>query len=470
MAANVGLTALILFQSIDLKHYKLPLFAISLSYLTMLFYAVLPGSSRFIVEDVVYKNAELLMLSSIFIVSTFALFKLITSSKRFFVPLDEIDEIENHVKAGDRNIINISVTGNALIYSIFFGSLYAGTDLNSWGGALLILSICYLGIGFLYYDKQTRHSHALSWFVLFGMLSMVAVSILTRGVGTLIGWEIIILVLLLIRRLPYMKKLETLTVLGSQVIFGYFLISEPIGRYIDPGKYVSWANVFVVSPLFYIISNLIKRDKDKRDSPLFSTLEAILILVISISLIVTTSWLISVLWAVIGFCFIVVAIPSEDHSVSLGGLAVLIFALLKILLVDAAGLSSSSFILPIVIISPILIATGMIYQRMRDTSFKPNVVVERAHLLSLEVAKERVNHLTDQLSSKYSNFFSDPVKEWQGNTLVFSLTSFGFHIAGQIEIFAERAVLRVQLPMLAMVFKDTIVNSVDTEVGHLLEP
>ncbi len=337
---------------------------------------------------------------------------------------------------------------------------------------MLIFSIVYLGIGFLYYDRSSRHSHALGWFVLFGILGMIAVSILTRGAGTIIGWEIIVLALTLIGRLPYMKKLNNLSILGSQIIFAYFLLSEPLGKYFDPEKSVSWANIFIVPPLFYLISMSLKKDKDKRDTPLFSTLEGILILIISVSLIASSSAVISVLWALIGFAFILMGLPTEDHSLRFGGLAVLLLALLKILVVDAAGLSSSAFILPIIIISPILIATGTIYQKLRDTSFKPNVIVERVHALGVKLAQERVELLTDNLASKYSNFFHDPQKHWneEHNVLTFSIVSFGFHIVGQIAVTDTTATLKVQLPMLAMVFKDQIVNSVDDEVGDLLKP
>jgi hypothetical protein len=269
-----------------------------------------------------------------------------------------------------------------------------------------------------------------------------------------------------------MKKLNTLSVLASQIIFGYFLISEPLGKYLDPEKVVSWTNILIASPLFYLISMSLKRDKDKRDTPLFSTLEGILILIISVSLMTTSSGLISVLWALIGFAFILLGLPTEDHSLRFGGLSVLLLALLKILVVDAAGLSSSSFLLPIIIISPILIATGTIYQKLRDTSFKPNVSVERPHALGIALAQERVELLTDNLASKYSNFFHDPQKKWNEahDILTFSIVSFGFHIVGQIAVTDTTASLKVQLPMLAMVFKDQIVNSVDDEVGDLLKP
>jgi len=300
---------------------------------------------------------------------------------------------------------------------------------------------------------------------------MIAISILTRGAATLIGWEIIVLVLTHITRLPSMKKLNNLNVFASQVIFGYFLVSEPLGRYFDPEKVISWTDIFLTAPLFYLISNNLKRNHNKNDSPLFATLESILILIISISLIASSS-LISVLWALIGFVLILVGFPKDDHSLRFGGLAVLLIALLKILVIDAAGLSSSSFLLPIVIISPILIAVGTIYQKVRDTSFKPNVMVERKVMISTELAKEKINGLTEVLAKKYSSLFHDLEKSWneEHDTLTFSLMSFGFHVVGQIEIRETSAKLKVQLPMLAMAFKDQIINAVDKEVGTLLEP
>lgn len=471
LAANLGLTALICFHSINIKNYKLPLFALVFAYLTQLFYTVLPGSSRYISETTNFANAELMSLSALFIISTYVLFKLINANKNLLIPLDEIPPLDNEIKSGDRQLLNITITGNTLIYSIFFGCIFAGADINGWGGALLIFSIIYLAIGFLYYDRSSRHSHALSWFVLFGILSIIAVSILTRGVSTIICWEVIVIILTLLSRLPYMKKINNLSILGSQIIFGYFLISEPLGKYFDPEKTTSIWNIVLAAPLFYLISANLKRDHGRKDSPLFGTLEAILILIIAISLI-TSSGLISILWALIGFALILIGFPTEDHSLRFGGLAVLFIALLKILVVDAAGLSSSAFLLPIVIISPILIAVGTIYQKLRDTSFRPNVVVERQHVLGAELAQERVELLTDNLKDKYSNLFHDPTKSWndEHTILTFSIVTFGFHVAGQIAVTDRTATLKVQLPMLAMAFKSQIVNSVDDEVGHLLEP
>lgn len=133
LASNLGLAALICFHSINIKHYKLPFFALFFAYLTQLFYTVLPGSSRYLSETVSSVNAELISLSLLFLISTFILFKLINANKKLLIPLDEIPPLGDDIKSDDRQFINITIASNALIYSIFFGCIFAGTNIDSWG-------------------------------------------------------------------------------------------------------------------------------------------------------------------------------------------------------------------------------------------------------------------------------------------------------------------------------------------------
>jgi hypothetical protein len=469
LCSNLGLLALICFQSIELKNFKFPLFAFSLSYLTALFYSVLPASSKFAANASDLKTAELISLTAIFAIATIALFRLISNNNNIFLSLEQAPE-ETRVRSTDHYIVNLSISSNALIYSVFFGSVFAGTNLHSWGVALLIFSFLYLLIGFLYFDRKSRHNHAQYWFALFGVLSFFAIAILANSFFTMIGWELVALILIILSRQKGMGKIKTLGIVISQAVFGYFIISEALGHYLDPSKIVSIGNIFFTAPLLYIISVFLKKSSGE-DSPLYSTLEAILLLMIAVSLVVSPN-LISTIWALIGFSIVLIGFPTEDHSLNFGGLAVLFITLIKILVIDASGLPASAFILPVVIISPILIAVGTIYQNKRDTSFRPNVVVERFHVLGQNLAAERVNMLTDNLEKKYANLFHSPEKSWNEShdILSFSLVSFGFHISGKIEVHESTALLKVQLPMLAMVFKDQIVNSVDGEVGNLLEP
>ena len=464
LASNLTLTALIAIQSARLKNFRLPLFALGLSYITSLFYSVLPQSTKFasIHPPLAF---ELLILSAIFIIYAYCHLVLAGKPKA----QGETFEHEKHAEK-DNTYLNIGITVNATAYAIFFGLLFAGNDLNKWGIALGILAFMYFIIG-LIYQAKLQSSHAICWFLTFGLFSFASIYILLDRTQVIIGWELTVLIIAALSQLPNLRKLKLFSLISSQIIFLTYLLTEPFASQLHLKSTLNIPTLIIITILFYSISRMLRDPKvNKKDSYLITTLEAILILIFSIPLLLSNS-LISVSWALIGFGLIIFGFPLADYSLRLGGLLVLFVTILKILLVDAAGLSTNTFIIPLIIISPILIITGLIYQKFRKTGFQPNASVTKIHQLTTADAAERIEGLTGALEKKYANLFSNLSRTWNEDhdVMSFSLDSYGFHVVGRIGIYDGGAVLDFQLPTLALPFKNIIIRAIEKEVGELLE-
>ncbi|MCX6806537.1 MAG: polyhydroxyalkanoic acid system family protein, partial [Candidatus Berkelbacteria bacterium] len=287
-----------------------------------------------------------------------------------------------------------------------------------------------------------------------------------------LGWEFIALILAIISHLPGLKKVKYASIFIFEAAIISFMITEPFAKFFGITTSMTWFIPILISFLAYIIVSHLRKGKSvfQGDTPWELTLQGILILVVSVPLVISTNY-ISIAWTVIGFSLILIGFLLTDSSVRTFGISIIFLTIFKILLGDVATSSYANLIFSLFVMAPVLIITSLIYQRLHQRKFRPNIIVERPHSLTVFEAASRLEGLTKALEDKYAGIFTNLEKHWNENRTIigFSFDAFAMHVEGQIKIEEKKAILEVQLPWIAMVFKEQIVSSVDREVGNLLE-
>ena len=99
----------------------------------------------------------------------------------------------------------------------------------------------------------------------------------------------------------------------------------------------------------------------------------------------------------------------------------------------------------------------------------PQVSVTVPHDLGQEEALRRLQTAADALRSASAAQVRDAQDHWDGNTLSFSFSTMGANVHGTLEVGPAEAILAVQIPMMAVMFKGTIQKRMEEELKRLLE-
>ncbi|TWT48493.1 polyhydroxyalkanoic acid system family protein [Botrimarina hoheduenensis] len=99
----------------------------------------------------------------------------------------------------------------------------------------------------------------------------------------------------------------------------------------------------------------------------------------------------------------------------------------------------------------------------------PKFEVSIPHNLGREQARDRLHGFSDMLRAKYSDQLSGLEQTWEGDTLSFGFTTFGFKIQGNLAV--EDAAIRVSgdLPFAAAMFKGKITGAIEEQLNRLLK-
>ena len=98
----------------------------------------------------------------------------------------------------------------------------------------------------------------------------------------------------------------------------------------------------------------------------------------------------------------------------------------------------------------------------------PGFSINLSHGLGNEGTKERLRDAMSQIQERYSNQISDLEEEWEGDTLMFSFSTFGFRISGTMAVSEEQVHVKGNLPIAAMMFRGKIEQSLKEELGKIL--
>jgi hypothetical protein len=95
--------------------------------------------------------------------------------------------------------------------------------------------------------------------------------------------------------------------------------------------------------------------------------------------------------------------------------------------------------------------------------------VSVSHRLGRETARERVAEFVHSVQTQYASDISDADGRWDGDRLLFSLSARGLAISGTLVVGAEQVVVSGPLPLMAMMFRGRVEQTIRAELERLLE-
>jgi len=98
----------------------------------------------------------------------------------------------------------------------------------------------------------------------------------------------------------------------------------------------------------------------------------------------------------------------------------------------------------------------------------PNITLNIPHTLGQEGAIERIKGLLPAVKERAGDKVSNLKEEWQGNKLVYSFTSMGFSVKGDLVVEADQVKTTIGLPFAAMLAKGQIESKVKEEMQKAL--
>lgn len=98
----------------------------------------------------------------------------------------------------------------------------------------------------------------------------------------------------------------------------------------------------------------------------------------------------------------------------------------------------------------------------------PSLQLTFPHQLGQEEAVARLKNLLTRVQEKYQAQVSDLHQAWNGNTLAFSFSTYGFKVAGDVIVDPSEVRLDGQIPMAAMIFKGKIENAIRDQLAKEL--
>ena len=98
----------------------------------------------------------------------------------------------------------------------------------------------------------------------------------------------------------------------------------------------------------------------------------------------------------------------------------------------------------------------------------PQVSFSVPHQLGQAEAVRRMQEKADEVKKSFGNDVSNAFDRWNGNQLDFGFTSMGMNVKGNMAVEEADVKVRVELPMVAMMFKGMVEKRVREELGKLL--
>ncbi len=91
--------------------------------------------------------------------------------------------------------------------------------------------------------------------------------------------------------------------------------------------------------------------------------------------------------------------------------------------------------------------------------------IVRQHHSTQIGAKQKLDREFDGLMKRFGDKASDINRQWKGDTLAFSLRTYGFDISGTLQVTSADLELDVKLPLIARAFEGRIESAVDQWVA-----
>lgn len=98
----------------------------------------------------------------------------------------------------------------------------------------------------------------------------------------------------------------------------------------------------------------------------------------------------------------------------------------------------------------------------------PSFCTEVRNPLGKDRGAERLKGFMEQVADRYRDQVSQVDGQWNDNQLRFSLTTYGFHIKGEVTVEEDLVRLRGDLPLVAMAFRAKIEQSIASELEKAL--
>jgi hypothetical protein len=98
----------------------------------------------------------------------------------------------------------------------------------------------------------------------------------------------------------------------------------------------------------------------------------------------------------------------------------------------------------------------------------PSLKLTFPHQLGQEEAVARLKNLLTRVQEKYQAQVSDLHQAWNGNTLNFSFSTYGFKVSGDVIVQPTEVQLDGQIPIAAMMFKGKIESAIRDQLAKEL--
>ncbi len=98
----------------------------------------------------------------------------------------------------------------------------------------------------------------------------------------------------------------------------------------------------------------------------------------------------------------------------------------------------------------------------------PSFDVSVPHALGREQATEKLKGFSEHIQRQMGDQVSDLEQSWEGDSLSFGFTTFGFRIAGVLDVEEESVRIHGDLPFAAAMFKGKITSSIEEQLTKIL--
>lgn len=98
----------------------------------------------------------------------------------------------------------------------------------------------------------------------------------------------------------------------------------------------------------------------------------------------------------------------------------------------------------------------------------PKLAIEVPHTLGQQEASQRLQGYLEKVKERYGAQVSNLTDAWNGNTLNFGFTTFGFNIKGAVNVHEDKVALDGDIPFAAMMFKGKIEQEVRDQLAKVL--
>ncbi len=97
-----------------------------------------------------------------------------------------------------------------------------------------------------------------------------------------------------------------------------------------------------------------------------------------------------------------------------------------------------------------------------------NLSMTIAHTLDQEEALKRIKRLPAEIMNEYGGSISHLEQSWEGNIGNFQFKFSGFPVSGKVEVEKSQISLEMNLPFLAMPFKNKIESTIRRKADDIL--